>query len=165
MKKCIAAILIVAAVFTLAGCQSENVFSQYLQYMGKPYEDISEDYEVTKITDGLAIATVPSEDIFGLPGDIDYYFLYGDEDGHDEIIDIIGWGSTQENTLTEEEIDTFVNGMIDIYGDYDKKELQESEYSFSPDKIMYWWEGQDEYNIKMLEYVDGSKITIAFQSK
>ena len=132
---------------TIYKASTKNAFSPYLELMGKSYKEIPDNYEVLNVMDTMKVAEVDTELIFGLPGTMQYTYMYDDETGEFGNVEIISWITRKEDNLTEKQVETFVSGMKDAYGKWDSKTFSEAEYDFSSDQDVYTWKNKKGYNI------------------
>ena len=91
---------------------SEPTLSHAIELIGTPCEDIlsNTSFSIENIL-GITVAKSKTEDVFGIAGG---YVIFVLED--EEYIDIVTWQSDDNIRLTEQEIKSFLNEMINVYG-------------------------------------------------
>lgn len=106
--------------------KSERTLKKSISLLGTPCDDILDDHTFTFSSSmGITVAKKTTNNIFGIEGENVIFILPSDE-----YVTIVTWQSLEEVTLTEEQIEVFLEGMKDIYG----------EPSDTSDKNSYLWE-------------------------
>lgn len=161
------ALAIILILCVLYNVLNQNVFSPYLKFLGKPYKEIPEDYTIKSFMEGFKVAKKNTENIFGIPGEIELLMFYDEEKGDYEKrkINMISWNSTKEDDLTEEEIEQFKSGVKKIYGKWDEENFKESEYPISSGTTNYFWKREKGYGVFLSVNEDKSGLVITWYLK